>query len=360
MPSVNGPPEGSASADSSATFLGVANALLRHRRILVTLPVAGAVLAGAISVITPAEYTAASRFVLRSQAPQSILSTFASEFGFAVAAPSFGESSGLYAELVKSHDLLRGVVLAEYQVPDEDEGVRSGTLVEIYGLEDLPEQRRVRSASKRLQRAIDLEVDYASGVLTLRTRAGTPELATQVNQQLLSRLNEFNLEKRHLAVSEERSFLEQRLAEVRSDLAAAEQDLKDFLDRNRRYFASPQLTIEEQRLERRVMVRQEIYVALVKAYEETRLNEIRSVPVFSIIDQPLASRSDQAPLVSAFLAFVIFGMLGVIIALLLDFLKRQPTANPHEYADFARLWAATRSEARAFARGGLRMVRRDR
>ena len=49
---------------------------------------------------------------------------------------------------------------------------------------------------------------------------------------------------------------------------------------------SPQLTFENDRLERQVFMRQELVTAMAQAYEQARIDEVRNTPLITVIDRP--------------------------------------------------------------------------
>src|SRR5207245_1274848 len=107
-----------------------------------------------------------------------------------------------------------------------------------------------------------------TGVVRLAVTLRDPGLAAQVNQRLLDLLNEFNLRSRQTRAGQERQFVQQRLDEVRSDLGKAEDQLADFMRRNRQYASSPELSFQHDRLFREVSMQQQLFVSLAQSYEQ--------------------------------------------------------------------------------------------
>src|SRR5256885_16407462 len=91
------------------------NVLLRHRKLLVLLPIAMAVVVGTAIFLTAREYTATTSFVPQEATPpQSGLGQLASQFGLAPRATT--SSPQFYAELLTTNDLLREVATTTYHV----------------------------------------------------------------------------------------------------------------------------------------------------------------------------------------------------------------------------------------------------
>jgi uncharacterized protein involved in exopolysaccharide biosynthesis len=113
-------------------------------------------------------------------------------------------------------------------------------------------------------------------------------LSAAILRRIIELISAFDMETRRSQAAAERSFAEERLGQLRTELTMVEDSLKLFLDENRQVFNSPQLTFENERLQRQVLMRQELVTAMAQAFEQARIDEVRNTPVLTIIDQPLA------------------------------------------------------------------------
>jgi uncharacterized protein involved in exopolysaccharide biosynthesis len=177
-----------------------------------------------------------------------------------------------------------------------------------------------------------------------------------VASALLDELSLYNQERRRSRATEERRFTEQRLAEARAELRAAEDRLQSFLQVNREYRSSPRLAFDQDRLSREVIMRQEVYNSVAKAYEVARVEEIRDAPVLTVIERP---RVPVAPDTSArrrkLMAGIIIGVLvGIATAVLREYFRTIRTAGGADYYEFAQV----RREATRQMAGPWRRVRR--
>src|SRR2546427_303800 len=95
------------------------NLLLRHRRVLVGLPVAAALVTAVVSLLVPAPYTATTTFVPEagrgSRVPAG-LAGIASQVGVTLGGDA-SQSPQFYADLVQSRELMERVLLARYPAP---------------------------------------------------------------------------------------------------------------------------------------------------------------------------------------------------------------------------------------------------
>jgi uncharacterized protein involved in exopolysaccharide biosynthesis len=234
-----------------------------------------------------------------------------------------GESLPIYAEVLRSHDLLHAVHRRPLPVGRE---VRS--LLDRYGGNG-PEGERLRRATRELTERLSIGIDPEPNLLTLRTRAPTAELAVAINQALLDAVSTFNQERRQSRAMAERRFLEERLDETERELENAEAELASFMDRNRRFVESPLTAVEAERLQRRVTLAGQKYLSLAESFEQARLDEVRNTPVITVIEAPAGTvRPSRLLLRDAAFGFV----LGAVVAVLAAAAAEQlggPVRAPH-------------------------------
>src|SRR5690242_11043905 len=113
----------------------------------------------------------------------------------------------------------------------------------------------------------------------------------------------------------ERQFVEARVTEAQNALHAAEERLSDFKTRNK-VIGSPELSLEQDRLQREVTLRQQVYTNLVQNEEEARIREVRDTPVITILESPrLPVLPEARQVVKKTLTGMVAGIvLGVVIA----------------------------------------------
>jgi uncharacterized protein involved in exopolysaccharide biosynthesis len=130
-------------------------------------------------------------------------------------------------------------------------------------------------------------------------------------------------------------FTEERLAAAQAALQEAERDLEQFLERNRSYEQSPALRFEYSRLQRRLDLRQSVYVALAQAHEQASIEAVRNTPVITVLDHPVGS-AEKAK--SLFGMLFLGGALGAVGGVGLAFVR--------EYLDNYRLTHAAPNRGR--------------
>ena len=322
------------------------NIVLRRRRLVATAGVIAGVMALALGILTR-KYGADSDFTpSATSATSSSLLSLASQFGVGSSLlGATGESVDFYADLVKSREVLTATALTTFRFPTDVGGRDSivGTLVDIYHPRGATSRDRLQRAVKMLDQSVSADADETSNIVSVRVRARWPALAELVNARILELVNEFNVERRASQASLERKFVEQRLAQSLGDLTGAEDDLKNFLERNRSYQGSPSLQFEESRLQRRVDLRQQLYTTLAQAYDQSRIDEVRNTPVVTILDHPEGSARPTRSWALIVLGAVLLGGIGGVGSAFVDELvSRQREENPRDYAAFHEAWANIR------------------
>ncbi len=323
------------------TMTGLLNTLLRWRRLLLTLAVAGLVLAVAWSVLR-ASYQATASFTpsARSSTMQGTAGV-AQALGINLGGLGAGEPSlGFYVALLRSRELIRDLILTRYRYQTDRccADSTSTTLLEVYGFGDDTTNHAVQSAIRRAQEAIDVSADQSANLITVKVRAEAPALAEAIASRLLELVSTFNIEQLQSRASAERRFVEQRRDMARTQLGQTEDSLRKFLERNRSYANSPRLVFEEQRLERIIGLQQQLYTRLAESYEQARIAEVRDTPVITVVDAPDGSALRRRHAVRNGLAGLALGfVLGIIVAFGVEYFNQEWQAYPEEYAEFSRL-----------------------
>jgi uncharacterized protein involved in exopolysaccharide biosynthesis len=299
------------------SLAGVVTFMLRHRRILVGMPLLAILAVIGAKLTGPRQYASTASFAPEVAGGMvADLSGLASQFGIAVGSRGReNESPAFYAMLVRSRTILEPV--AEIRFTAHVDGQeRTGTIAELYGLKGSSGDGRSRAARRELARSVSTSVTRETGVVELRVTARTPLLAEQITTAILDQVNEFNVDRRQSRARAERQFVETRLREAEQDLREAESRLQAFLQANRRYGNSPELGFERDRLDRDVATRQQLRITLQQNHEQARIEEVRDLPVITVIEMPnIPERPVGRNTVgTAFLAAVGAFTLGLFIA----------------------------------------------
>lgn len=320
--------------DQYPSPVAVVNAGLRHIRLLVLVPLLAMVLAGALAMLGGDRYVAESTFKPESSRLPSGggLFSMAAQFGVDVSSFADGEGADYFARLVTSREVLSEALQSDYRVTDDSDGAREVTLLEYYGIQGDTEEERLWNGVQRLREDVGVSIDQAAGVVTVTTAAPAKELAVQLNGRLLELLNQFNLEKRQSQARAERAFVETQTEAAAEELEAAEARLAEFMTRNRRYQASPELATEAERLQRRVDFRQQVYTGMAQSFEQAKLDEVRNTPVFTVLDRPEGSARKVGGVLSTMFMGLLLGLvLAAFIVFVLEFVRSQRARHPEDF-----------------------------
>jgi len=329
------------------------NVILRHRRIVVGLPILLAAVVCSFTLLRSRTWTASASFSpSESQAAQmGQLAGIAAQFGFSIPIAASGESSEFYVALLRSGEIRRSAVRSTYRVvdgTDPDTTWITGDLVELFEIRGRKEARQLEKAVQELGRRISVRTSPETGMVRVSVQTKWPELSVQIGRRLLELVNDFNLQTRQSQATAEREFVTLRLVEAQADLAVAEELLQGFLQSNRRIENSPQLGFERDRLQRVVTLRQEVVISLAQALEQAKIEEVRNTPVITIVEEPYPpARPDRRHLLMKGLVSLALGLfLGVVAAFVIEFMAASRDRDPERYAEFRQLAADAKREVR--------------
>jgi tyrosine-protein kinase Etk/Wzc len=165
-------------------------------------------------------------------------------------------------------------------------------------------------------------------------------------------LNDFNAQSRQSQARARRRFAEERVTATERELRRAEEDLKNFYERNRSWQQSPQLASEEGQLKRQLDIRQEVYLTLEREYETARIEEVNDTPVITVIEPavPPQERSSPRRALLVALALMVAALVGTFSAFALEYADRVRGQNESEYREFQRLTQRAREDLRRIVR----------
>ncbi|HXW97747.1 MAG TPA: hypothetical protein VEI47_09185 [Gemmatimonadales bacterium] len=304
------------------SLLETAAIVLRWRRYTLGLPVAAAVVAGAVALVLPRQYTVETAFLpQRSQSSLGRLAGLAAQFGVAVPGQNAGESPEFYADLVASREILSRIVTDSFAVSPSHSRM---ALVDLLNGSGDSAAAREQDAVKRLGRRIAVSTDPKTGVVTVRVTTRWPAVSAGIAASLLAEVNRFDLQVRQTQASAERAFVEDRLKAAKDELRAAEDRSAAFLVTNREFRNAPTLQFQYDRLSREVSAQQQVVTTLQQDYEQARIDEVRNTPRVTPIEQPIVpARPDSRHLL---LVVTLAALVGVVIgwpaALILEHLRR--------------------------------------
>lgn len=292
---------------------------------MILLPAIGAITMVGIGLGRPRTYTSAAAFLGSSgDASGAGLATIASQFGLRLPSRDATQSPQFYADLLRSRQLLDSVVRTPYDYRDVNGMRRRHDLVTMLGGQGGPTGARVERAIAALNRSIGVSVGRETGVARITAATQAPELSAAIVRRFLELVNNFNMQTRQTRARAERRFAQERLRQVELELRQSEERLRAFLRTNRSYELSPTLTLEYDRLQRDVTTRQQVYITLLQAFEQARIDEVRDTPVITVVEPPyVPSLPDRRGLLRRALLGLVLGAVAAIgAAVVLDHAPR--------------------------------------
>ncbi len=294
-----------ASSEDRSTIgaAGILTLAWKGRIELLALAAAGAIIGGVGSLLVPQKYEAHTSFL--SLGGTSIrlpagLSGLASVVQSTALASAFGggESQPLspyfFGDLVTSDALLTQLAVAPFPEPNATDG-RTVPLRELLHISGRSATDSLVRAVKRLRKAFTVEIQSRTGVVTVTFTNRDPDLAKAIVERLTVLLNSFVRHDLQTRAGDQRRFLETRVAAQRDSMLAQQQILQRFLEANRDYRNAPALIFREAQLRHELEFRQELALSLARSLEEARLNELRDIPVLSVIDRPIRPPRPSSP-----------------------------------------------------------------
>ncbi len=327
--------DGGASAQPSLSFVDIATVLLRHRRLLVALPASLLVLTVGLSLLRPRSYTASASFIGRgSERSASSVAGLAAQFGLAVSSATPGQSPEFYADLIRSRAVLDTVAMMPYAV-----GRSTEALWRVLGTGGQTAAEQRDNVVEALGKITSVETDRLTGIVSLGVTTTSPALSQQIAANILTGVNAFNLKRRQTQAAAERRFVEERLRVAQGELRAREDRLEQFLQGNRSYQGSPTLQLSYDRLHREVEMLQTVVTSLTQSFEQARIEEVRNLPVITVIDQPAVPTrpNGRGTVRRGLLALVLGTLAAVFLAFGLDYTRRTRVSNPERFEELDRM-----------------------
>ncbi|MBK7379711.1 MAG: hypothetical protein IPJ03_12000 [Ignavibacteriales bacterium] len=156
------------------------------------------------------------------------------------------------------------------------------------------------------------ELDAATSALSIVVTMPAPKLAAEVANNLLISLDDYMKNKRQSSAKNTRIYLEGRVDALLDSLTQAENKLKKFNEQNRMIAQSPQLILEQSRLQRNVQVYNTTYSTLRSSLEAAKLEEVKDVPVVNVREWAKDPVTNSGPRRVIFFVIIIVFTFGLI------------------------------------------------
>lgn len=215
----------------------------------------------------------------------SQMSNIASSFGITNPFSNSNEKY-VYTDLIRSRYITLPLL-------EEKVSVNGGKYLALYilltnsqDLHGVSEDQIKEIAHYRLLDMIKVNEDKKSGIFTINIVSDDPLFSYEINSRLIKSIDTHQKSHFKQKSFKTRLFIEKRISETKIELTKSENDLKSFMDSNRRIENSPTLLLEQQRLQRDVNVLTQVFTALKQQLESTKIEEVRDSDYVVIVDPP--------------------------------------------------------------------------
>jgi tyrosine-protein kinase Etk/Wzc len=195
--------------DDEISLLDLAIVLAKHKKLILGLPFAAAVVAAGVSLLMPNVYTATAR-ILPPQQSQSTAAAMLGQLG--ALAGAAGSSLGiknpndLYVGMLKSRSVADG-------------------LIERYGLQRRYEQETLDDTRKALEKVTKVSAGK-DGIVAIEVDDEDPRFAAELANAYVDALHRLNQTLAVTEAAQRRLFFERQLQQTQDSLARAEVELK--------------------------------------------------------------------------------------------------------------------------------------
>ena len=295
--------------------------LARYLKMIILIPMVSCTLM-IINVLFFVEpiYTSTAK-IMSSSGTSGIsqASGFAAQFGINIPTEQ-SEPKWVYPEIIKSRTLAKTILQRKF---DTNKFGAQKSLLQI--LTDNNEENNTEIekleivAVNNFLSMIDISEDISTSILTLQFNAPEPNLAAEVNQAIIEELDAHQRKYNKAKTVDAKKFIKERIIDTEKELMAAEEELKVFLDRNRRIENSPALQLEQQRLGREVTVLTGVFTTLKQQLETTKIEEVKESDYVVILDPPEVPLKISKP--NKRRMVILAGILGIGFAIVLAFAR---------------------------------------
>tara|TARA_Y100000741_G_scaffold221179_1_gene168562 strand:- start:891 stop:2336 length:1446 start_codon:yes stop_codon:yes gene_type:complete len=246
----------------------------------------------------------------------------ASQFGVNVPMPTGASadlsSPSLFPELLRSRIFAEKILDKSFYL--EEHGKELSLLAILTHGDNPPKVGRdtlVTSALSSLRDILQFEQN-SNTFSVIRVTVSEPIFAKELAEATLFELESLNRFFKSQMINEKTTFINQRIAAVKSDLESSEQALKAFNEQNRQ-ISSPSLQLEQERFARDVEVQKGVYLTLKQQLELAKIEEVQEASIVQVLDSP------QTPLSPANKDLkgnvLLAGVLGLILGIILGFVR---------------------------------------
>ena len=288
----------------------------KYKRFIIIFTVAAAIGSIVYALLSQPQYEAQVSLYKKSADAQqpSRLQNLASQFGMGGAIPG-GSSQFSIKDLLNSRRINKKVLLNNWENEKFDE---PKNLIEYWEIEGETEKEKFESALKAIREKISVNIDEEKQLVKITVLMPEPRLAANIGNFLTTLIENYVQNEQKTSTKQNLQYIEKRLEAVQQELRKAEEELQLFEERNRQWEQSPVLRMEHSRLQRKVTIKQEVYLTLQQEREMAEIELVKETPVINVLDEAVPPELRAKPkrklivIVGTFAGFFLSLLLVVI------------------------------------------------
>jgi uncharacterized protein involved in exopolysaccharide biosynthesis len=238
-------------AEEEINLLDLLRVIVRRKKLIIKVCAAAVVLSIGVSLAMPNIYTATARVLPPQKESAGGISALLGQVGglAGLAGGALGGSSDLYLGILKSRSVADAVI-------------KKLDLQKRFECKSLDEARLALARVVKTQAGKD-------GIIAITADSKDPVLAATLANTMVAELGNRSVQLNLTKAGTERTFLEKRLELVKDDLAKAENNLRDFQEKNKMLKVDSQAaaTIEGIAKLRAEIVAKEVQLASLKSFQ---------------------------------------------------------------------------------------------
>jgi uncharacterized protein involved in exopolysaccharide biosynthesis len=311
--------------------LSLLTPLLEKRRQIIVWSVALAVLVGVIALLMPLKYKAElSLTPVVNNKSSTALGGFAALAG-ATLNNGYQLTPTRMVELLKSRTVLAGVGMSRV-TPSKPETVIDRLLGEKYTRNDEEE------VEKKLERLLSVGSSKETGTISVSVFHRDSALARVIAERVVDSASQIFVRTSKAQAQQLRIAQEGRVESARSELAQAEERLRQFRFANRATPPFSAAAIDLQRLNRDIQMAEQVYTQAITDQQAAYARELEATPTVVVQDPlpPILPKlRKQIPMKVAITGIVSFVLISIAV-LLIDLTKRRLSRTDSESDRFRK------------------------
>lgn len=233
-----------------------------------------------------------------------------------------GKTSNNYniPDVAKSRMMMKKVVTNKWNV--EEYSDKKINLIEFWEIDDEDAEICQELAIKKIDKLINVRTSDETGLITIEVLTEEPQLSADIVNFIGDEVQRYIIKEQQEQGKKNRVFIEERLTDTKMKLINAEEALKEFKEKNRNINESPEIQLEQARLQRNIAIKQEIYITLEKQKEIAMIEEVKNEPIVNILDigEKAVKKSEPKRLFIVMITFFIAFFLSITIVIIREHL----------------------------------------